>query len=257
MGSGHLREKDADLMVQVLEESLCEPGGPAMPDALLSGLQELIPCDHGVSYQHHRPAAAVCRVIQWADPGGCTGVEWPVPDPPDTPLWQLWPTAMCSWPQRTGDLRTVIHSDDFYPTDRAWRADPLSEVMDEVRYSMLVSLPAPPGEARRVVFQRTADPAFTERDRQVAALLRPHLQEIWVTAEQRRRGVPDLTPREWEVLELAAAGFAFAEIAAQLFLSVATVRKHMEHVRERLGVHSIAAAAAIALPRPLAQRSRR
>ncbi|NYJ07389.1 helix-turn-helix transcriptional regulator [Petropleomorpha daqingensis] len=257
MDSGHLREKDADLMLRVIEESLRDPQGPAMPDALLIGLQELVPCDHGVSYQHHRPGAHECRVIHWADPGGPTGVEWPGRSPAAEPLWQLWPTAMCSWPQRAGDLRTVIHSDDFYPTDRAWRADPLSEVMSEVRYSMIVSLPAPRSEARRLCFQRSADPAFTERDRQVVALLRPHLQEIWLAAEQRRRGVPDLTPREWEVLELAAAGFAFAEIAAQLYVSVGTVRKHMEHVRERLGVHSVAAAAAIALPRPPAQRSRR
>ena len=91
----------------------------------------------------------------------------------------------------------------------------------------------------------------------MAALLRPHLQEVWQEAEQRRRGVPHLTAREWDVLELAAGGMSFAEIAARLFVSVGTVRKHMEHVRERLGVHSVAAAAAVALPRPPAQRSRR
>jgi DNA-binding CsgD family transcriptional regulator len=51
------------------------------------------------------------------------------------------------------------------------------------------------------------------------------------------------------VLELAAS-VTHAEIVARLFLSTGTVRKHMEHVRERLGVHSTAAAAARALPRP-------
>jgi DNA-binding NarL/FixJ family response regulator len=43
----------------------------------------------------------------------------------------------------------------------------------------------------------------------------------------------------------------YADIAAELFISVTTVRKHMEHVRERLGVHNVTAAAAVALPRPL------
>jgi DNA-binding CsgD family transcriptional regulator len=52
------------------------------------------------------------------------------------------------------------------------------------------------------------------------------------------------------VLERAAAGASYADIAAELFISVGTVRKHMEHVRERLGVHSVLAAAAVALPRP-------
>ncbi len=37
-----------------------------------------------------------------------------------------------------------------------------------------------------------------------------------------------------------------AEIAEELCLSVGTVRKHAEHIRERLGVHSMAAATALA-----------
>ena len=90
--------------------------------------------------------------------------------------------------------------------------------------------------------------AFDERDRQLAALLRPHLQEIWLDAERRRAGIPPLTAREWEVLALAAAGMPYAAIAEQLFISTGTVRKHMEHVRERLGVHSIPAAAVLAMP---------
>ena len=47
---------------------------------------------------------------------------------------------------------------------------------------------------------------------------------------------------------MAGQGLAYAEIAAAMFVSVHTVRKHMEHVRERLGVHSVRAAAALALP---------
>ena len=50
------------------------------------------------------------------------------------------------------------------------------------------------------------------------------------------------------MLALAAAGMPYAEIAGRLFVSVGTVRKHMEHVRERLGVHSLPAAAAVAMP---------
>ncbi len=47
---------------------------------------------------------------------------------------------------------------------------------------------------------------------------------------------------------MATAGLSFPEITRELFISVGTVRKHMEHVRSRLGVHSIAAAGAMALP---------
>ena len=40
----------------------------------------------------------------------------------------------------------------------------------------------------------------------------------------------------------------YPEIASRLVVSTATVRKHMEHVRERLGVTSATAAAAVAMP---------
>jgi DNA-binding CsgD family transcriptional regulator len=250
MESGHLRERDAGTLVRVLEEGRRDDPAEAMPWAVLHGLQRLIPCDIGVSYQHHVPAARLTPLIQEADPDGVREVLHFGPDPAEEPFWRLWPTSLCSWPQRTGDLRTVIHTSDFLPTERARRADPMLQLLVGLRYSMIVSLPAAPGEARRVIFQRGAGPAFTERDRQLAALARPHLQEIWQDAEERRRGVPRLTPREWEVLERAATGMPYADIAAELFISVGTVRKHMEHVRERLGVHSIAAAASVALPRP-------
>jgi len=56
-----------------------------------------------------------------------------------------------------------------------------------------------------------------------------------------------LTPRQAEVLALLASGASVAEVAATLVLSVATVRKHLEHVYARLGVHSRDEAVAVAL----------
>ncbi|MET0559694.1 MAG: LuxR C-terminal-related transcriptional regulator [Solirubrobacterales bacterium] len=55
-----------------------------------------------------------------------------------------------------------------------------------------------------------------------------------------------LTRRQAEVLALVAAGRSTEEIAADLFISPATVRKHYEHVYERLGVNSRADAVALA-----------
>jgi DNA-binding CsgD family transcriptional regulator len=248
MGSGQLRDRDLDVLFRILEEGRKDAPGPALPWALLHGLQQLIPCDLGVSYQHHVPERRRSPTVQGALPGGVAELTHYGSDPPDEPFWQLWPVSFCSWPQRTGDLRSVIHTGDFLPTERARRADPMLQVLDGLKYSMIVSLPAPPGEVRRVLFQRGCPPAFTERDRQLAALTRPHLQEIWLDAERRRRGVPRISRREWEVLERAARGMTYVDIADELFVSVSTVRKHMEHVRERLGVHSVRAAAAMALP---------
>jgi DNA-binding CsgD family transcriptional regulator len=249
-GSGHLRERDLAGLVEVIEDARRDEPGDAVPPALLAGLQRLIPCDLDISYQHHIPAERHSRLVQAVGPDGGGCVVGPETDPPDDPFWAMWWRSMSSWPQRSGDLRSVVHTGDFSPTERARRADPVYALRPEVRYMMIMSLPAAAGHVRRINFVRGSGPPFDERDRQVATLLRPHVQEVWLDAERRRRPLPRLTPREWEVLELAASGRSYAEIARSLFVSVGTVRKHMEHVRERLGVHSVGAAAALALPRP-------
>jgi DNA-binding CsgD family transcriptional regulator len=75
---------------------------------------------------------------------------------------------------------------------------------------------------------------------------------------RRRRGVPHLSRREREVLQLAAQGFSNADIARTLFISPATVAKHMEHIFDRTGVRTRSVAAALALPqvRPFTQPPR-
>lgn len=57
----------------------------------------------------------------------------------------------------------------------------------------------------------------------------------------------DLTERELQVLRGAAVGHRNKEIAAELYLSVNTVRNHMQHVLNKLGAHSKLEAAAIAV----------
>lgn len=56
-----------------------------------------------------------------------------------------------------------------------------------------------------------------------------------------------LTPREREVLEHLTEGLDGAAIAAELFLSPATVRNHIQHILSKLGVHSRAEAVGLAL----------
>jgi DNA-binding CsgD family transcriptional regulator len=56
-----------------------------------------------------------------------------------------------------------------------------------------------------------------------------------------------LTPRELEILQLAADGCTGPMIAGELFLSGATVKTHFEHVYEKLNVRDRAAAVAKAM----------
>jgi DNA-binding NarL/FixJ family response regulator len=48
----------------------------------------------------------------------------------------------------------------------------------------------------------------------------------------------DLTAREWEVLDLLAAGLNAEQIASELVVSVETVRSHEKSLRRKLEVHS-------------------
>jgi DNA-binding CsgD family transcriptional regulator len=69
-------------------------------------------------------------------------------------------------------------------------------------------------------------------------------EEPAVTAESLRP--LGLTERQADVLRLLAAGRPTEEIAAALYISPHTVRKHIEHVYARLGVHSREQAVAVA-----------
>jgi DNA-binding CsgD family transcriptional regulator len=55
-----------------------------------------------------------------------------------------------------------------------------------------------------------------------------------------------LTPRQAEVLELLELGRSTKEIAAELHLSVETVRNHIRHLLQAMGAHSRLEAVAIA-----------
>jgi len=47
-----------------------------------------------------------------------------------------------------------------------------------------------------------------------------------------------LSPREREVAAMVAEGLTNREIAARLFISERTADGHLEHIREKLGVHT-------------------
>ncbi len=62
---------------------------------------------------------------------------------------------------------------------------------------------------------------------------------------------PALSPREQEILHLIAAGKSLPEIAKELYLGLTTVKTHVQHLYEKLGVSDRAAAVATAMRRGL------
>jgi DNA-binding CsgD family transcriptional regulator len=73
--------------------------------------------------------------------------------------------------------------------------------------------------------------------------------------DQRR--MPPLTRRELEILDLVGEGKTNAEIAERLWVSPLTIRKHLENVYAKLGVHTRTAAAAFVRELPVDTIGRR
>jgi two-component system, NarL family, nitrate/nitrite response regulator NarL len=66
---------------------------------------------------------------------------------------------------------------------------------------------------------------------------------------RHRQDGPGLTRRESEILAMLADGLSAREIADQLVLGTATVKTHLHHLYEKLGVTDRAAAVAVAMRR--------
>ena len=175
--------------------------------------------------------------------------------------WQhYWDSRFCSYPGRTGDLRSVTRITDFYSA-RQWHSTGM--YTDCVRlqgfeHCLMLCLPegprrtAGPGRHVRMYLNRGPGPDFSERDRAVLMLLRPHLDQAYLDAERRRHPIPQLTPRQTDLLRLLAVGHTNTQIARRLGISEGTVRTHLENIYARLGVSSRTAAVTRALPDPIA-----
>lgn len=82
-------------------------------------------------------------------------------------------------------------------------------------------------------------------------VLSPAVATRLITRVRTPAGATDqsLSAREREVLELVAKGTSNREIAAELFISEATVKTHLTHIFAKLGAKDRAAAVAVAYDR--------
>lgn len=77
------------------------------------------------------------------------------------------------------------------------------------------------------------------------------LAEELSAVRRRDPSAEELTPREIEVLQQLAFGATNREIGERLFVSVDTVKTHLEHIFQKLGTNDRTAAVAAALRRRL------
>jgi DNA-binding CsgD family transcriptional regulator len=176
-------------------------------------------------------------------------------DPPVDVFWSnYWTAPFCSYPDRTGDLSRVTMASDFATMTTLRRTELWSDYfrLFGVHREMMVCLPSPPRRSLRLLLCRGPGPDFSERDRGLLTLLRPHLDARFQEWQRRRRPV-NLTSRQRELLALVAAGRTNGQIARHLRIAEGTVRTHLENIFQRLQVSSRAAAVARAFPHGYAQ----
>lgn len=221
------------------------PAAAGLPPSLLVDLIAQIRCDV-IAFGGFDSRREETWSIQSMPDGGKAAVESAAPV-----NWQhYWQCQPCSYPDRAGDLRSVVKISDFY-TARQWHSigsrcgigRPLG-----FEHDLMMTLPATPGpfagprRTMRLFFFRGPGPDFSERDRAALTLLRPHLHQHYLDAERRRHPVPRLTPRQRQLLRLVGAGYTNAQIARQLGISAGTVRIHLANIYQRLEVANRAAA---------------
>jgi DNA-binding CsgD family transcriptional regulator len=232
-------ERDLHDVLDVLDAAeRAQPVPERFASEVLASLAVLVECD--VLAYADLDVATCTHFVNDDHEGSVTSYLREPSVEPDHPFWRHYArTPSCSYPTRTGDHRTVTMRSDFC-SDLEWRESPMYVDhlgADGIMHDLMCPLPSVGTRSRRLLFFRGPGPDFTDRDRDVLVLLRPHLADV-LRRSSARAGAADLTPRQRELMQLVAAGRSNTEIARQLVVSPHTVRKHLENVFERLGVSS-------------------
>jgi DNA-binding CsgD family transcriptional regulator len=245
-------EKDLRTLLGIVQDTREDLPDAGLPVSLLTELTDQIRCDNlsllGAEYVVARPAESWMQEVPPVDASGLDEMA----------------TEGCNWsdfvgyPDYSGDLRSATRLSDFYSA-RRWHSTVAytdffrhTGIAEHVLQLCLPGQLGPAawpdcGGAQMLIF-RGPGPDFSDRDRDLLALLQPHLNQAYLDAERRRCWPPPLTPRQRELMRLIAAGHTNAKIARQLGITEGTVRSHLQDIYTRLQVSNRAAAVARAFP---------
>jgi DNA-binding CsgD family transcriptional regulator len=252
-----MRADRREALLDFLLEAVADEGTTPFPADVLAGMRTVARCET-VTYREWSPQELLEFSLAADDPAAILPVWSAYPQVrQDDPLSD-WALPGSPLPHREWLGRALAISD--FISDREFRTGGLyAEVCKPlgVRAVMKVFLPAGGATGASFVFDTTRS-IFTESDRLTLQRIVPHLAQLRRNALARRTypalidattwarmRLLRLSPRERVVLARAAAGETNAAIAQALFVSPGTVRKHLEHIYDKLEVRTRTQAAAI------------
>jgi DNA-binding CsgD family transcriptional regulator len=252
-----MRADRHEALLDFLLAAVADAGTTPFPADVLAGLRRVARCE-AASYWEWSPLEELEFSLAADDPESILSVWRAYPKVrQDDPLPGGAPHGS-PLPNREWLGRTLAISD--FISDRQFRSGGLyAEVCKPlgVRAVLKVFLPTGAATGASFVFGTTRS-SFTETDRLTLQRVVPHLAQLRRNALARRTypalldstaaarvRLLRLTPRERVVLARAAAGETNTVIAQALFVSPGTVRKHLEHIYDKLEVRTRTEAAAI------------
>ncbi len=250
MGPHAQREATLDFILL----AAAEEGRRPFPEPVVNALRRVVPCDT-VAFRAWSPDGSIVdcsfsgddledRLSVWSQYPRFRRHD-PHPSEPATSSDRRSPLSP---PASAGALVVLSEA-----TTRAFvRTGLYCELMKPfgIRDVMKLFLPADNRSQAVFVFDTSAH-GFSESERALLTRLAPALFQLQRSARLRSEAdgagerLTFLTPRERTVLARAAAGETNAEIALALFIGASTVRKHLEHIYDKLEVRNRAAAASV------------
>lgn len=209
-----------------------EPG-PAVSWSLLEAVRTLVGADE-VELDQTDPGRRWLGFMQSLD-----GRSYVSEDADDPYFWELWWSTEACVLVKTGPQAGATMLSDFLSA-REWRQEPMYVVYTKpsgLFHELGVNLPDSRGRSLRLHCWRSPGRDFSERDRFLLSLLRPHIAAAYRAAERQRQPI-QLTPRQLELLAQVRRGLTNRQVARVMGLSEGTVRRHLENIYERLGVSS-------------------
>jgi DNA-binding NarL/FixJ family response regulator len=181
-----LSRSDLEATLEFLGEAAAVTGADPFPSELLDRLRALVPSDF-VSYceldERGRFAVAYEACARGREVDASQPEEELLPA-----FWRyMYEHPLCAYQARTGDFTACKFSD--FVTRRQWHR--LGLYAEYFRFygveeRIVIGLPTRPWHSKVVALDRSGDRDFSERDRLLLNLLRPHLVGLDAAARARR-----------------------------------------------------------------------